>query len=70
MVGIKLIETKIKAQGMKCRILSDMKARLAQHGLLGGCFSPVGIGIGAIAAAATTDHQSVTHNPDHEVPKG
>ncbi|MEV1740182.1 hypothetical protein [Pseudomonas japonica] len=73
MDGIKLVETKIEALGMKCRIRSDMKASLAQGGLIGGLMGaaslPAGIAIGAIAAAATAGHQLATYNPDYEVLK-
>ena len=71
--GIKLVETKIEALGMKCRIRSDMKASLAQGGLIGGLMGaaslPAEIAIGAIAAAATAGHQLATYNPDYEVLK-
>lgn len=73
MEGIKLVETKIEALGMKCRIRSDMKATIAQgvfiEGLIGAAFLPPGIAIGAIAAAATVGHQLTTYNPDYEVIK-
>ncbi|EPG3324540.1 hypothetical protein L4H84_002628 [Pseudomonas aeruginosa] len=73
MDGIKLVETKIEALGMKCRIRSDMKVSLAQGGLIGGLMGaaslPAGIAIGAIAAAATAGHKLATYNPDYEVLK-
>ncbi len=39
MAGIKLVETKIESQGLKCRVRSDVKSSVVQGGALGVAFS-------------------------------
>lgn len=71
--GIKLVETMIESQGLKCRIKSDVKGAIAQGGILGvviGAASlPVGVVLAAAATDASTGHTLATYNPDYEIIK-
>ena len=71
--GIKLVETKIESQGLKCRVKSDVKSSLVQGGALGAVFSvlaaPATLTIATLTAAAGVGHTIVTYNPDYEIIK-
>ncbi len=71
--GIKLVETKIESQGLKCRIKSDVKGAIAQGGILGAVIGaaslPVGVVLAAAATVANTGHTLATYNPDYEIIK-
>ncbi len=73
MEGIKLVETKVEALGMKCRVKSDTKSALAQGGTIGALASlaslPVSLTVLSITAAASAGHSLLTRNPDYEVLK-
>ena len=73
MTGIKLVETKIESQGLKCRVKSDVKSAVVQGGALGAVFSvlttPATLTIATLTAAAGVGHTLVTYNPDYEIIK-
>ncbi|MBC6624645.1 hypothetical protein [Pseudomonas sp.] len=73
MAGIKLVETKIESQGLKCRVKSDVKSAVVQGGALGAVFSilttPATLTIAALTATAGVGHTLVTYNPDYEIIK-
>ena len=73
MEGIKLVETKIESQGLKCRVKSDVKSAVVQGGALGAVFSilttPATLTIAALTATAGVGHTLVTYNPDYEIIK-
>ncbi|WP_085702423.1 hypothetical protein [Pseudomonas sp. B15(2017)] len=73
MAGIKLVETKIESQGLKCRVKSDVKSAVVQGGALGAVFTvlttPATLTIATLTAAAGVGHTLVTYNPDYEIIK-
>lgn len=73
MTGIKLVETKIESQGLKCRVKSDVKSAVVQGGALGAVFTvlttPATLTIATLTAAAGVGHTLVTYNPDYEIIK-
>ncbi|PJI71320.1 hypothetical protein [Pseudomonas asiatica] len=73
MEGIKLVETKIEALGMKCRVRTDVKGSLIQGGALGAVFSvvstPATLAIATLTAAAGVGHTLATYDPDYEIVK-
>jgi hypothetical protein len=73
MPGIKLVETKIESQGLKCRIKSDVKGAIAQGGILGAVIGaaslPAGVVLAAAATVASAGHTLATYNPDYEIIK-
>ena len=73
MAGIKLVETKIERQGLKCRVKSDVKSAVVQGGALGAVFTalttPATLTIATLTAAAGVGHTLVTYNPDYEIIK-
>jgi hypothetical protein len=73
MAGIKLVETKIESQGLKCRVKSDVKSAVVQGGALGAVFTvlttPATLTIATLTAAAGVGHTLVTYNPDYEILK-
>ncbi|MFU6378997.1 hypothetical protein ACM792_27785 [Metapseudomonas otitidis] len=73
MAGIKLVETKIEALGMKCRVKSDTKSALAQGGAIGALASlaaaPITLTVLSLTAAANAGHTLMTRNPDYEIRK-
>lgn len=70
---IKLVETKIESQGLKCRVKSDVKSAVVQGSALGAVFSvlttPATLTIATLTAAAGVGHTLVTYNPDYEIIK-
>ena len=73
MAGVKLVETKIEALGMKCRVKSDVKSAVVQGGALGAAFSvlslPATLTVATIGVAAGVGHTLATYNPDYEILK-
>src|SRR5690606_13264925 len=73
MEGIKLVETKIEALGMKCRVRTDVKGSLIQGGALGAVFSvvstPATLALATLTAAAGVGHTLATYDPDYEIVK-
>lgn len=73
MAGIKLVETKIESQGLKCRVRSDVKSAVAQGGALGAVFTvlsaPATLTAATLGIAAGLGHTLVTYNPDYEILK-
>ncbi|CAN7316007.1 hypothetical protein LJR071_001619 [Pseudomonas sp. LjRoot71] len=73
MAGVKLVETKIEALGMKCRVKSDVKSAVAQGGALGAAFSvmsaPATLAVATLGIAAGLGHTLATYNPDYEILK-
>ncbi|MBU1331137.1 MAG: hypothetical protein KKG30_09275 [Gammaproteobacteria bacterium] len=73
MAGVKLVETKIEALGMKCRVKSDLKSTVVQGGILGGVLgvvsAPVTLTAAAVGIAAGVGHTLATYDPDYEIIK-
>lgn len=73
MAGIKLVETQIESQGLKCRVKSDVKSAVVQGGALGAVFSvlsaPATLTVFTLGAVASVGHGLVTYNPDYEILK-
>lgn len=73
MDGIKLVETKVEALSMKCRVKTDIKGSLIQGGALGAVFSvmstPATLTLVTLTAAAGVGHALATYNPDYEIVK-
>ena len=73
MASIKLVETKIESQGLKCRVRSDVKSAVVQGGALGAVFSvlstPATLTVVTLGAVASVGHGLVTYNPDYEILK-
>ncbi len=73
MAGIKLVETKIESQVLKCRVRSDVKSAAVQGGALGVAFgvlsTPVTLTAATLGIAAGLGHTLVTYNPDYEILK-
>jgi hypothetical protein len=70
--SILAIEKKIEAQGLKCRVSSDVKGTLAQAGAVGvlaGLASFAALPVAALTAAGLTAHKLATLNPDYEIVK-
>ena len=73
MAGIKLVETKIESQGLKCRVKSDVKSAVVQGGALGAVFTvlttPATLAVATLGAVASVGHGLITYNPDYEIIK-
>ena len=59
---VKLLEGRIEAKGLKCRVYTEYRAAgLAAEALAGG--------VGVVVAAGIAVHNVVTWNPDYEIGK-
>lgn len=66
------VERKIESLGLKCRVVSDIKAVAAKGGVLGafGALASIStLPLLAISAATFTAHKLATYNPDYEIVK-
>mgnify|MGYP000096148049 CR=1 FL=1 len=72
MASVRTMEKKIEAQGLKCRVSSDMKGTMAQAGAVGvlaGAISLSTLPLVALTAAGIAAHKLVTYDPDYEIVK-
>jgi hypothetical protein len=71
--GIKLVESTIENQGMKCRVKSDVKSAVVQGGVFGAALSvlsaPATAAVATLGVLAGVGHSLVTYNPDYEIVK-
>lgn len=71
--GIKLVETTIEHQGMKCRVKSDVKSAVVQGGMFGAALTvlsaPATAAVATLGIFASVGHSLATYNPDYEVVK-